>query len=120
MSERAILDVLEPVVASSDKVVLKCKYMLWFENTTDSEFIVKVKDNIEKFTKQSYGIVLVPDNDWLQVRKEFVKSHKEELLAKKKKKLELAKNEIEADSQEDKEVVEKAKALFGDAVKIKD
>ncbi|MGQ5709868.1 DNA polymerase III subunit gamma/tau [Lactobacillus sp. PSON] len=120
VSERAILDVLEPVAASSDKVVLKCKYMLWFENTTDSEFIVKVKDNIEKFTKQSYGIVLVPDNDWLQVRKEFVKSHKEELLAKKKKKLELAKNEIEADSQEDKEVVEKAKALFGDAVKIKD
>lgn len=94
--------------------------MLWFENTTDSEFIIKVKDNIEKFTKHSYGIVLVPDTDWLQVRSEFVKSHKDELLAKKKQQLELVKNENETDSQESKEVVEKAKALFGDVVKVKD
>ncbi|TSO25893.1 DNA polymerase III subunit gamma/tau [Lactobacillus sp. LL6] len=120
VSERAILEVLEPVAASSEKVVLKCKYMLWFENTTDSEFIIKVKDNIEKFTKHSYGIVLVPDTDWLQVRSEFVKSHKDELLAKKKQQLELVKNENETDSQESKEVVEKAKALFGDVVKVKD
>ena len=120
VSERAILEVLEPVAASSEKVVLKCKYMLWFENTTDSEFIIKVKDNIEKFTKHSYGIVLVPDNDWLQVRSDFVKSHRDELLAKRKKQLELVNSEDDAESQESKEVIEKAKALFGDTVKVKD
>ncbi len=118
VSERALLDVLEPVAASPDQVVMKCKYTLWFENaSSDSDLLEKLTSYIEKFAKHYYGIVLVPDSDWLAVRKEFVESHKAELLAKKKQQIE---DKEEADSKEDAEVIDKAKDLFGDAVTIKD
>ena len=113
-SEKALLDVLEPVAASPDQVVMKCKYTLWFENASDGDLLDKLTDLIEKFAKHSYGIVLVPDDDWLAVRKEFVESHKEELLAKKKQQIE------NKESKENSEIVNKAKDLFGDAVTIKD
>ena len=114
VSEKALLDVLEPVAASPDQVVMKCKYTLWFENASDGDLLDKLTDLIEKFAKHSYGIVLVPDDDWLAVRKEFVESHKEELLAKKKQHIE------NKESKENSEIVNKAKDLFGDAVTIKD
>lgn len=83
VSEKAVLDVLEPVAASPDQVVMKCKYTLWFENASaDNDLLGRLTDYIEKFAKHSYEIVLVPDGDWLAVRKEFVESHKDELLAK--------------------------------------
>ena len=114
VSEKALLDVLEPVAASPNQVVMKCKYTLWFENASDGDLLDKLTDLIEKFAKHSYGIVLVPDDDWLAVRKEFVESHKEELLAKKKQQIE------NKESKENSEIVNKAKDLFGDAVTIKD
>ena len=114
VSEKALLDVLEPVAASPDQVVMKCKYTLWFENASDGDLLDKLTDLIEKFAKHSYGIVLVPDDDWLAVRKEFVESHKEELIAKKKQQIE------NKESKENSEIVNKAKDLFGDAVTIKD
>ena len=114
VSEKALLDVLEPVAASPDQVVMKCKYTLWFENASDGDLLDKLTDLIEKFAKHSYGIVLVPDNDWLAVRKEFVESHKEELIAKKKQQIE------NKESKENSEIVNRAKDLFGDAVTIKD
>ena len=119
VSERALLDVLEPVAASPDQVVMKCKYTLWFENaSSDSDLLTKLTDQIERFAKHHYGIVLVPDEDWLAVRKEFVESHKEELLAKKKQKIE--EDNKDAEPKEDAKVVDTAKELFGDAVTIKD
>ena len=114
VSEKALLDVLEPVAASPDQVVMKCKYTLWFENASDGDLLDKLTDLIEKFAKHSYGIVLVPDDDWLAVRKEFVESHKEELIAKKKQQIE------NKESKENSEIVNRAKDLFGDAVTIKD
>ena len=118
VSERALLDVLEPVAASPDQVVMKCKYTLWFENaSSDSDLLEKLTSYIEKFAKHYYGIVLVPDSDWLSVRKEFVESHKAELLAKKKKQIEIKED---ATPKDDPDVINKAKDLFGDAVTIKD
>ena len=118
VSERALLDVLEPVAASPDQVVMKCKYTLWFENaSSDSDLLEKLTSYIEKFAKHYYGIVLVPDSDWLAVRKEFVESHKAELLAKKKKLIEIKED---ATPKDDPDVINKAKDLFGDAVTIKD
>ncbi|WP_251716759.1 DNA polymerase III subunit gamma/tau [Lactobacillus agrestimuris] len=122
VSEKALLDVLEPVAASHDQIVMKCKYALWFEKaSSDSDLLDKLTGYIERFTKHSYGIVLVPDNDWLAVRSEFVQSHKEELLAKKNKANVVIQNENEQDKQtENPEIINKAKDLFGDVVNIKD
>lgn len=120
VSEKAVLDVLEPVAASPDEVVMKCKYVLWFEKASaDGDLLNKLTSYIERFTKHSYGIVLVPDNDWLTVRQEFVNSHKQELLAKKKKQIVAAETDNDQPN-EDNEIINKAKDLFGDTVNIKD
>lgn len=122
VSERALLDVLEPVAASPEQVVMKCQYTLWFEKaSSDSDLLDKLTSYIEKFAKHSYSIVLVPADDWMAVRKEFVQSHKDELLAKKKQKIEAIQEEKSEDEpKDDPEVINKAKDLFGDVVNIKD
>ena len=120
VSERALLDVLKPVAASPDQIVMKCKYTLWFEKaSSDSDLMAKLTGYIEKFTKHSYDIVLVPDNDWLDVRQEFVQSHRQELLAKKKKEIQAVQEE-KSQEADNPEVVNKAKDLFGDLVRVKD
>ena len=116
VSQRALLDVLKPVAASSDQVVMKCKYALWFEKASEDNNLIDVLTaEIAKFTKHNYEIVLVPDEDWSTVRKEFLQKHGQELLNKQKHK--------DADQEHDEandEVVKKAKELFGDTVNIKD
>ncbi|WP_297816527.1 DNA polymerase III subunit gamma/tau [uncultured Lactobacillus sp.] len=127
VSKKAVLGVLEPVAASDKQVVLKCKYELWFERANkDNSLINELESNIATLTKHNYDIVLVADSSWMQVRKEFVASHKEELLAKKLKKIEQKEQEAQKDeasqvtAEEKKQVVDKAKELFGDLVTIKD
>ena len=116
VSQRALLDVLEPVAASSDQVVMKCKYTLWFEKASeDGNLLDVLTDEIAKFTKHSYEIVLVPDEDWSTVRTEFLQKHGKELLNKQK--------QSDSGSEQDassNQVVEKAKELFGDTVNVKD
>ena len=116
VSQRALLDVLEPVAASSDQVVMKCKYTLWFEKASeDGNLLIVLTDEIAKFTKHSYEIVLVPDEDWSTVRTEFLQKHGKELLNKQK--------QSDSGSEQDasnNQVVEKAKELFGDTVNVKD
>lgn len=116
VSQRALLDVLEPVAASSDQVVMKCKYALWFEKASSDEDLLGIlTDQIAKFTKRDYQIVLVPDSDWFTVRKEFLQTHREEML---KRKQDSSADNL-ADDKEN-EVVKKAKDLFGDTVNVKD
>ncbi|MCX8721608.1 MULTISPECIES: DNA polymerase III subunit gamma/tau [unclassified Lactobacillus] len=116
VSQRALLDVLEPVAASSDQVVMKCKYALWFEKASSDEDLLGIlTDQIAKFTKRDYQIVLVPDSDWFTVRKEFLQTHREEMLKRKQD----SSADKPADDKEN-EVVKKAKDLFGDTVNVKD
>ena len=116
VSQRALLDVLEPVAASSDQVVMKCKYTLWFEKASeDGNLLIVLTDEIAKFTKHSYEIVLVPDEDWSTVRTEFLQKHGKELLNKQKQS-DSGPEQHESSNQ----VVEKAKELFGDTVNVKD
>ncbi|WP_103752465.1 DNA polymerase III subunit gamma/tau [Lactobacillus panisapium] len=116
VSQRALLDVLEPVAASSDQVVMKCKYALWFEKASSDEDLLGIlTDQIAKFTKRDYQIVLVPDSDWFTVRKEFLQTHREEMLKRKQN----SSADNPADDKEN-EVVKKAKDLFGDTVNVKD
>ena len=116
VSQRALLDVLEPVAASSDQVVMKCKYTLWFEKASeDGNLLDVLTDEIAKFTKHSYEIVLVPDEDWSTVRTEFLQKHGKELLNKQKQS-DSGPEQDESSNQ----IVEKAKELFGDTVNVKD
>lgn len=124
VSQRAVLEVLEPVAASPDQVVMKCKYTLWFEKTSSDEDLLQIITNqIAKSTQHNYEIVLVPDKDWFTVRSEFLQSHRQEL-ANKKKQTDSPKNSSkelsELKDKTDIEVVAKAKDLFGEAVNIKD
>ena len=116
VSQRALLDVLEPVAASANQVVMKCKYTLWFEKASeDGNLLDILTEEIAKFTKHSYEIVLVPDEDWARVRKEFIQKHGKELLDKQKQK-----DSESEQSGSDNQIVDKAKELFGDTVNVKD
>ncbi|WEV44145.1 DNA polymerase III subunit gamma/tau [Lactobacillus sp. ESL0684] len=118
VSQRALLDVLEPVAASPEQVVMKCKYTLWFEKaSSDDDLLAKLTGEIAKFTQHDYEIVLVPDEDWLKVRQEFVQTHGKELLAKKRGSQDQA---TQQESDTGQEVIQKAKELFGDTVNVKD
>ncbi|MCT3385435.1 DNA polymerase III subunit gamma/tau [Lactobacillus johnsonii] len=124
VSQRAVMEVLYPVAASHEQIVLKCKYELWFERANqDGDLISQLEAEIAKLTKHNYSIVLVADSSWLKVRHDFVASHKEELLAKKFQRLEKSEQEAngnQIDPQAKKEVIDKAKELFGDLAQIKD
>ena len=124
VSQRAVMEVLNPVAASHEQIVLKCKYELWFERANqDGDLISQLETEIAKLTKHNYSIVIVADSSWLKVRHDFVASHKEELLAKKFQKIEKSEqeaNENQVDPQAKKEVIDKAKELFGDLAQIKD
>lgn len=124
VSQRAVMEVLDPVAASHEQIVLKCKYELWFERANqDGDLISQLETEIAKLTKHNYSIVLVADSSWLKVRHDFVASHKEELLAKKFQRLEKSEQEAngnQIDPQAKKEVIDKAKELFGDLAQIKD
>lgn len=116
VSQRALLDVLEPVAASANQVVMKCKYTLWFEKASeDGNLLDVLTEEIAKFTKHGYEIVLVPDEDWARVRKEFIQKHGKELLDKQKQK-----DSESEQSGSDNQIVDKAKELFGDTVNVKD
>ncbi len=116
VSQRALLDVLEPVAASANQVVMKCKYTLWFEKASeDGNLLDILTEEIAKFTKHSYEIVLVPAEDWATVRKEFIQKHGKELLDKQKQK-----DSESEQAESDKQIVDKAKELFGDTVNVKD
>ena len=116
VSQRALLDVLEPVAASANQVVMKCKYTLWFEKASeDGNLLDILTEEIAKFTKHGYEIVLVPDEDWARVRKEFIQKHGKELLDKQKQK-----DSESEQSGSDNQIVDKAKELFGDTVNVKD
>ena len=124
VSQRAVMGVLDPVAASHEQIVLKCKYELWFERANqDGDLISQLEAEIAKLTKHNYSIVLVADSSWLKVRHDFVASHKEELLAKKFQRLEKSEQEAngnQIDPQAKKEVIDKAKELFGDLAQVKD
>lgn len=124
VSQRAVMEVLDPVAASHEQIVLKCKYELWFERANqDGDLISQLEAEIAKLTKHNYSIVLVAYSSWLKVRHDFVASHKEELLAKKFQRLEKSEQEAngnQIDPQAKKEVIDKAKELFGDLAQIKD
>lgn len=124
VSQRAVMEVLDPVAASHEQIVLKCKYELWFERANqDGDLVSQLEAEIAKLTKHNYSIVLVADSSWLKVRHDFVASHKEELLAKKFQKLEKSEqetNENQIDPEAKKQVIDKAKELFGDLAQVKD
>lgn len=124
ISQRAVMEVLDPVAASHEQIVLKCKYELWFERANqDGDLISQLEAEIAKLTKHNYSIVLVADSSWLKVRHDFVASHKEELLAKKFQRLEKSEQEAngnQIDPQAKREVIDKAKELFGDLAQVKD
>lgn len=124
VSQRAVMEVLDPVAASHEQIVLKCKYELWFERANqDGDLISQLEAEVAKLTKHNYSIVLVADSSWLKVRHDFVASHKEELLAKKFQRLEKSEQEAngnQIDPQAKKEVIDKAKELFGDLSQVKD
>lgn len=60
VSQRAVMEVLNPVAASREQIVLKCKYELWFESNQDGDLISQPACSL--LIISYYSIVLVADS----------------------------------------------------------
>lgn len=124
VSDQAFLNILHPITASSSEVLLSCEYEYWFEEASgNANLLAQVEQELGIFTKQNYKIVVVPKSKWLELRDAFIKGHRSELMQKKQSQAAIPEGEQAkqaTDKQQEQEVIDKAKEMFGDAVNIKD
>jgi len=74
-SQAALLNEAEPVAASSDSIVIKFKYEIHCQMALDNvKFIETIKNSMYQLIGKSYQIVGVPEEQWLQIREEFLNS----------------------------------------------
>ncbi|MBB5181982.1 DNA polymerase-3 subunit gamma/tau [Planomicrobium koreense] len=75
-SHAALLNEAEPVAASADAFVLKFKYDIHCQMAADNQtFAVAFSQLLEQYTGKAYAPVFVPDESWLRIREEFIKSN---------------------------------------------
>lgn len=75
-SHAALLNEAEPVAASADAFVLKFKYDIHCQMAADNQtFAVAFSQLLEQYTGKAYAPVFVPDESWLKIREEFIKSN---------------------------------------------
>lgn len=98
VSHAALLTDSEPVAASNQAFVLKFKYEIHCKMASDEQ----VKQNLEQIllelTGKSFDMLAVPDEEWQQIREEFIRGQKDE---------------NEGDQKEEDPFIEEAKKLVG-------
>lgn len=105
-SHAALLNESEPVAASDNAFVLKFKYEIHCKMVAENNNFVK--DNVEnilsEITKKKYELVGVPDEEWFNIRENFIRNQKGDT------------PKVEEDP-----IIVEAKKLFGeDLVEIKE
>lgn len=107
VSHAALLSESKPVAASENSFVLKFKYEIHCKMVAENNN--SVKDNIENIlyevTKKRYELVGVPDEEWFNIRENFIRNQKGDTQK----------------TQEEEPIVAEAKKLFGEElVEIKE
>ncbi|GKW47780.1 DNA polymerase III subunit gamma/tau [Planococcus sp. NCCP-2050] len=75
-SHSALLNEAEPVAASPDAFVLKFKYDIHCQMAADNQtFSVAFSQLLEQYTGKAYTPIFVPDESWLKIREDFIKSN---------------------------------------------
>ncbi|MCP2036899.1 DNA polymerase-3 subunit gamma/tau [Planomicrobium sp. HSC-17F08] len=75
-SHAALLNEAEPVAASADAFVLKFKYDIHCQMASDNQtFAVAFSQLLQQYTGKAYTPIFVPDESWLKIREEFIRSN---------------------------------------------
>ncbi|MGO1061157.1 DNA polymerase III subunit gamma/tau [Planococcus sp. FY231025] len=75
-SHAALLNEAEPVAASTDAFVLKFKYDIHCQMAADNQtFAATFSQLLEQYTGKAYMPIFVPDESWLKIREEFIRSN---------------------------------------------
>lgn len=108
-SQSALLNDAEPVAASSDSFVLKFKYEIHCQMAMENEtFTDTAARFLEELTGVQLRIVGVPENQWVEIREEFLQNEKPKI------------GEQGKDQEEDPLVAEAVKLVGTDLLEIKD
>lgn len=105
-SQAALLNEAEPVAASTTAFIIKFKYEIHCQMAMENANFLNVLTNIfEELVGRNLQIVGVPEEQWNQVRGEFIKGNRDD-----------DSNELVMEQPEDDSVVSEAVKLFGDAL----
>ncbi len=112
-SQAALLNEAEPVAASTSAFIIKFKYEIHCQMAMENASFLQVLTKLfEELTGKQLQIIGVPEEQWLHLREEFLKGHKDD-----------GSDELEGESStaEADPIVSEAVKLFGDTlIEIKD
>jgi len=75
-SQAALLAEAEPVAASSSAFVIKFKYDIHCRMVAENrEFVTLFSQVLSQLTGTMYGVLCIPENDWITVRQNFIKEN---------------------------------------------
>lgn len=112
VTKRAVMKVSEPVAASQSGVVVAFNYAILFERANnDQELLTTLENGLNRLTGNPFKVVLVPHDVWPELRQEYLQNHDV-----KNEQHDVAEQPAANDQGQPAEVVQKAQALFGDAV----
>lgn len=110
-SYAALLKEAEPVAASSNAFILKFNYEIHCQMAMENQSFLNLLTNLlEELLGKKLQVVGVPEEQWLHIREEFLKGHREE-----------NPEQSSEDQVEEDPVVTEALKMFGeDLIEIKD
>lgn len=121
ITKRAVMNVSRPVAANDGGVIVAFDYQLFFEKVmNDAELLNELKDGLNRLLGNPSEIVLVPQEDWPVIRKDYLATDR---LKKKEAPSPEAKPDTSAQetTPETSKAAQKAVDLFGkDIVEIKE
>lgn len=111
-SQAALLNEAEPVAASTDSIIIKFKYEIHCQMALDNvKFIETITNSLYQLLGKRYNLLGVPEEQWLNIREEFLNSSQH---------LE-ASEEGDGEERQDNPVVSEAIKLFGEELlEVKD
>lgn len=111
-SQAALLNEAEPVAASTDSIIIKFKYEIHCQMALDNvKFIETITNSLYQLIGKRYNLLGVPEEQWLNIREEFLNSSHH---------LDSA-DEGDGEERQDNPVVSEAIKLFGEELlEVKD
>ncbi|GAA2973549.1 DNA polymerase III subunit gamma/tau [Lentilactobacillus parakefiri] len=130
--QRSVMHVSSPVAASAGGVIVAFQYAFLYQKAqADTDLKDALENNLDRIVGKAPQIVFVPENQWPDIRREYLTSHKDQLKKTGSQTKETTDPKADAaddDSEETPQpetdsqpVVKKAAELFGtDILDIKD
>ncbi len=111
VTQRAIMNVSQPVAASSAGVIISFRYDFLCEKASqDAELKDELAADLEKLAGSQYELVFIPNERWPEIRKQFLREHGTEL------EKDQAQEQKQAEKNQDEQLVKQAVHIFGENV----